>query len=431
VRVRARTGWPIVGGFILCERTCAPPKAVSAARFEGVEHYWNVTPRGLWVDATPRPAGLPAWPLVESALTEVPLPEYAARAHEPQLIVASEGLCNRLRAVLSYRQVAHDAGRPLLVVWRKDEFCPAHFDDLFLSIPGVRFVKLPPAGRSLHTLCVASDTHPAIKHSPSEAYSWAVLAPNDALRHVIAQQVDASGPRYAAVHVRRTDLHTALPKELHTKDGDFERFVDACRGGGGGGVTGGDVCNVFIAADNAHSQATLASYCGERARIHRPIRPSSALRQTTLLDAVVDLYVCAAATDGFCGSHGSSFSDAIRSLRILNGRCDSWAEHRPDTKAPPPVSPVSTEPHGTSPSAQPATPDSARAAPAAGGASMRERLEARAAPSASPAQQQQQGQQSDNEPERLPFGRREVPSPPSKSGDLGLKAAIVDVLAID
>jgi hypothetical protein len=131
------------------------------------------------------------------------------------------------------------------------------------------------------------------------------------------------------VHVRRTDLFTALPVEKHTRDAEFERFVDER-------MLASDKCNIFVAADNAESQTKLSERCGSRGRVHKTIRPSGALRQTALRDAVVDLFVCAAATDGFMGSHGSSFSDAIRSLRVMQGRA-SMAEHRPPPPPPPPL----------------------------------------------------------------------------------------------
>jgi len=135
-------------------------------------------------------------------------------------------------------------------------------------------------------------------------------------------QVKACGPRYAAMHIRRTDLFTALPVHKHTPAAAFEHFADAHT-----------KANVFIAADNAESQHWMCEHCGGRARVHKPIQASGSLRQTGLQEAVIDLFVCAAATDGFMGSNGSSFSDAIRSLRVLQGLA-TMAEHRPPPTGP-------------------------------------------------------------------------------------------------
>lgn len=303
VRVRDRAGWPVLGGFVLHERA-------DGSGYLGMPHHWNATPRGLWVDATPRLNGNDLLVLVASAKTSAPPPPFEALAASPLVIVAVEGLCNRLRAVLSYRQVAHAQGRPLHVVWRRDEFCNGDFLDHFLPLPGVKFLKQPPRDRSPSSLSVAVDTHASIKNTPAEAHGYAALHPTDAVRAAIAAQLEACGPRFVAMHVRRTDLHTALPASEHTRDGEFEAFADARPTG----------CNIYVATDNAPSQRHFCERYGGAARVQKPIEPSGSLRQTALREAVVDLFTCAAAPDGFKGSHGSSFSDAIRCLRRVQGR---------------------------------------------------------------------------------------------------------------
>ena len=130
-RVRDRTGWAVLAGYALMERDDSRTAtaalhdgwlASACGRYIGVPHYWNATPRGLWLDATPRPhAHLQQLVLVESNKVAVPPPPYEAKSHSPMVIVACEGLCNRLRAVTSYRQIAHEDGRPLVVVWRRDD----------------------------------------------------------------------------------------------------------------------------------------------------------------------------------------------------------------------------------------------------------------------------------------------------------------------
>lgn len=207
MRVRDRTGWAVIGGYILFERAEADGHAVSTAGtravpggdggqaaqataaaqdglpadslswsdgdggYVAVPHYWNVTPRGLWLDATPRAhAHLATLVLIEAAVrVPAPPPPYAAQPANPLVIVAVEGMCNRLRAITSYRLVAHESGRPLVVVWRRDEYCNGHFHDVFLSIPGVSFVKSPPGGKPLSSCTLADDTHPAVKGTRSEA----------------------------------------------------------------------------------------------------------------------------------------------------------------------------------------------------------------------------------------------------------------------
>jgi hypothetical protein len=313
LRVRDRTGWPVRGGFVLYE-LCShgdPDGGATPSQYHGEPHFWNATPRGLWVDATPRPSSTTAQEvvLVESPQAAVPPPCYAscASAPPPLVIHAVEGLCNRLRATLSYRQVAHAEGRQLVIVWRQDDFCPGDFTDCFLRIPGVQFVRTPPSNLPHDGVELAVDTHPAIKNTPAEAHGYAALEPTDALRTAIAAQIAVCGGRYLSLHVRRTDLHTALPVALHTRDSDFDAFADSRPEG---------AC-IYVATDNAQSQRRYLERYGDACKVHARIQPTAALRQTPLHEAVVDMFVCAAATDGFFGSHGSSFSDAIRFLRAV------------------------------------------------------------------------------------------------------------------
>ena len=69
MRVRERTGWAVLGGFALFERA---DHQAATDRFVGVTHYWNVNPRGLWIDASPRSPDHQRLVLVESTLSPTP-----------------------------------------------------------------------------------------------------------------------------------------------------------------------------------------------------------------------------------------------------------------------------------------------------------------------------------------------------------------------
>ena len=60
------------------------------------------------------------------------------------VVCANHGLCNRLRVVLSYRQVAQREARRLVVVWQRDMQCNGEFLDCFQPLAGVRFLRTPP-----------------------------------------------------------------------------------------------------------------------------------------------------------------------------------------------------------------------------------------------------------------------------------------------
>ena len=68
VRVREALGYDILGGFALYERADAVTGGSDA--YTAQPHWWNVTPKGLWIDATPRPHA--ELVLVESGRIEVP-----------------------------------------------------------------------------------------------------------------------------------------------------------------------------------------------------------------------------------------------------------------------------------------------------------------------------------------------------------------------
>jgi hypothetical protein len=242
---------------------------------------------------------------------------------------AKGGLGNKLRVVLSYRE-AHviDGGMHLVVVWVVDEECPARFLDLFEPLGGVTFVDSddPAIESKLRALGAPEGTtmprdmrtHPSIAACHSEAERWLSereaamylnLRPLAELADEVAQCVARNGSSCCAVHVRRTD-HVKL-WGISTPDSEFFRFVDAHAAAD---------ATVFVATDNVDTQTAFqARYGSERVRTVAPIDAApTTLRHTPLSDAVIDLYVCAAA-EIFKGTRGSSFSDAIWMLRRARG----------------------------------------------------------------------------------------------------------------
>jgi hypothetical protein len=66
VRLRARRGWDVLGGFILYEWAERP------GEYHAEPHYWNTTSRGLWIDLTPRRHA--SLVLIESDRPRSPIP---------------------------------------------------------------------------------------------------------------------------------------------------------------------------------------------------------------------------------------------------------------------------------------------------------------------------------------------------------------------
>lgn len=153
---------------------------------------------------------------------------------------------------------------------------------------------------------------------------YAALVPNDATRLLAEQRARALfyGRPYAALHIRRTDHLTAIRPADQTRDDAFDAFLDTAQS-----AAEGAPLPVYLATDNADTQARLTSRHGARVRVHRAISPRpGALRQTSLKDAVLDLLVCAASRI-FMGSHGSSFSDTIAHMRATRARASADDRH--------------------------------------------------------------------------------------------------------
>ena len=199
------------------------------------------------------------------------------------------GLCNRLRALLSYRA----AGVREFVWGRDEEICGEHFSDVFRSLGGVTWVD---GGAELVTF------DPFPRAAPGWEAAYQELHP---------RAVPMVAPRpYSAIHVRRTD-HVGLAKSCgrYTSDEDFRGWLKAAPG------------PIYIATDNRHTQLAFEDYVrslGKAPIVMCQIAHSEAQRRTTLHHAVSDLFACAGATH-FKGSGESSFSNTVTLLQRLGG----------------------------------------------------------------------------------------------------------------
>jgi len=81
------------------------------------------------------------------------------------------------------------------------------------------------------------------------------------------------------------------------------KFIDNCD----------PTMKIYIATDNKETQDIFINKYNDRIIIKKII-PSDSLRQTSVQDAVVDIYICAGAKY-FMGSIGSSFTDLITYIR--------------------------------------------------------------------------------------------------------------------
>jgi hypothetical protein len=137
---------------------------------------------------------------------------------DPELVVVC-GLCNRLRALLSYRLCFMEMGLPLTVQWESTECCPGFFEDLFEPLSGVVIISrrnlLEGVDWTNHS---AHDFHPAIKmRRQLETRCFADLHARMHIQAKVSRMVRHCGERFIALHIRRTD-HYACEIGRHTTD---------------------------------------------------------------------------------------------------------------------------------------------------------------------------------------------------------------------
>lgn len=210
------------------------------------------------------------------------------------------GLCNRLRALLSWP-------RPVTIAWSVDaDVAWSHFLDVFEPIPGISFA--PASGWDVESW----SPYPAAPLSWWRSAYRELVPTGPILRHTRALIGTAA---YDAIHVRRLD-HLSNPGNIRdgvSFDEDrFEYFVRTSHR------------PIYIAADNFVTQQKYLRLANDRgfvgARVAVESREKAAhddhRRYTDLHDAVLDLWVCSSAVT-FVGSPGSSFSDTINVLRSI------------------------------------------------------------------------------------------------------------------
>lgn len=200
----------------------------------------------------------------------------------------------------------------LLRQWPVANVCPGHFTDAFEALPGVTFTEhIDRLGIRPQFAPGSHDFHREVRVCGERACTecYTILKPSEAVRARVDATLAELGPSYLSVHLRRTD-HWGGP----ATDEEFVAFVAAHA------TTGR---KVFLATDNADTQQKVRA-AAERAGASvvtatRIVADRSKLRQTSLEDSAVDIFVAARADGPFKGTYSSSFSDTIYRLRELGG----------------------------------------------------------------------------------------------------------------
>lgn len=233
--------------------------------------------------------------------------EYERYLLDPYITVfARDGLNNKLRVTLAYLYVANVEYKKLRIIWIKDDQCPENFDNLFQPINNIEFIYTDIVPNDIIDYNVGWTTedrylkYKYFKH----------LKPIKIIQDKIDQTKKLLGNNYIACHIRRTDIVT-MKKYFganFTMNGDDEyiKFINDLDKN----------LNIYIATDNQDTQQKFIDIYGDRIT-YKKIVKSDKLRQTSVQDAVKDMYICAGAKY-FMGSPWSSFTDSIEEIRKLN-----------------------------------------------------------------------------------------------------------------
>jgi len=222
------------------------------------------------------------------------------------------GLANRLRGLVALWAHAKRNKRPLHVLWTPSDACPYRIEDLFDPLPDTTYIQTQEPS---DTYSLSSSDLGHLSHSlPQYGISYAMaplliasLVPVASLRNRI-RAIALSVPLSTAIglHVRATD-HTAYAASLgggSTLD-QFYAIADA-----------NPSRPLFLACDDVTTVQQFRDRYGDRLHVAKEFEevPSSPVRQTDGVHAVLDLY-CLALCLAFQGSRFSSFSAHVDYLR--------------------------------------------------------------------------------------------------------------------
>jgi hypothetical protein len=223
---------------------------------------------------------------------------YDLYVNEPYITVkAKSGLSNKIRVILSYLYRANKEDKKLKVIWIVDDECPEEYSNLFEPIENMTVI-------STNTNYDYATWEPDNIEYINNNY-LKLLKPLPQIQTIIDSNKNELGNKYISCHVRRTDALSHFVHKIKFNK-EYMNFIDSYD-------NHNPKMKIYLATDNKETQDKFLDKYGNRLLLKKII-PSDKLRQTSVQDAVIDIYTCAGA-EYFMGSVGSSFTDLINQLR--------------------------------------------------------------------------------------------------------------------
>jgi hypothetical protein len=244
--------------------------------------------------------------IVLSIIIWILINKYEDYINEPYItVVGLAGLCNKLQVLLSYLYKANKEGKKLRLYWDITKECPDKFNNLFESIPNVDIQYIENKGWEPNNYSDYQNWDKENENYIKDNY-YSLLKPIPSIQNEIDLTKKELGNEYIACHIRKTDALTHhWYKDYIKSDKDYIDFINKYP----------KDLKIYIATDCRDTQKIFIDKYGDR-MIYKKIEDNDNLRQTSLQDAVKDIYVCVGAKY-FMRSFGS-FSDTIIYLRELN-----------------------------------------------------------------------------------------------------------------
>ncbi len=230
---------------------------------------------------------------------------YEKYINEPYITVRAQGgLNNRLRVILSYLYKANQEQKKLHIYWFIEKYCDDNFENLFEPINNVTISYIK--NNSEYDFETWNEDN---KKYIKDGY-YSLLKPIPYILDKINIIKNKLGNNYIACHIRRTDAltHKWYKKEI-IDDEKFIEFINQYPTN----------LKIYIATDCRITQQKFIDLYGNR-MVYDKIEDNDNLRQTSIQDAVKDMYVCVDASY-FKRSVGS-FSDTIVYLRDLRNNIE-------------------------------------------------------------------------------------------------------------